>query len=138
MKNLKKQRPKRECVYRRIFPSRSIDFYQYKILPSKAPVKMTQTDVLSPRTFCPHGRFVHRTFCPTDVLSDGPFVPMDDLSDGRFVTTDVLSPRMFCPHGCFVPTDVLSPRRFCRRTFCLGTNFHVRSSHFPGLGRAQS
>jgi hypothetical protein len=74
---------------------------------------MTQTDVLSmdvlsPRTFCPHGRFV-----PMDVLSAGCFVrrtfcPTDILSPRTFCPTDVLSLRTFCPHGRFVPTDVLS------------------------------
>jgi hypothetical protein len=94
----KTETKERECGgYWRIFPSRSIDFYQSKILPNKALVNITQTDVLSPRTFCPHGCFV-----PTDVLSDGRFVPTDVLSDGRFVAMDILSPRMFCPHGRFV------------------------------------
>jgi hypothetical protein len=93
----KTETKERECVYRRIFPSRSIDFYQYKILPNKALVNMTQMDVLSPRMFCPHRRFVRWMFCPTDVLSPRMFCPMD-----------VLSLRMFCPHGRFVPTDVLS------------------------------
>ncbi len=106
MKNLKEQKPKRECVYRWIFPSRSIDFYQKK-LPSKALVNMTRTDilstdVLSPRVFCPQGRFVRRTFCPLDVLSSR-----------TFCLTDVLSLRMFCPHRRFVPMDVLSPWTFC-------------------------
>jgi hypothetical protein len=79
------------------------------------------TDVLSPRTFCPHGRFVRRTYCPTDLLSPRTFCP-----HGRFVR------RTFCPHGCFVrrtfclygrfvPTDVLSSRTFCPQTFCLRT-----------------
>ncbi len=120
IKNLKKQKPKRDCgVYRRIFPSCSIDFYQEK-LPSKALVNMTQTDVLStdvlsPRMFCPHGRFVRRTFCPLDVLSAGRFVCWTFCPHGRFVR------RTFCPPGRFVPTDVLSPRTFCLRTFCLRT-----------------
>jgi hypothetical protein len=87
-------------------------------LPRKALVNMTQTDVLStdvlsPRTFCPHGRFVRRTFCPTDVLSPRTFCP-----------TDVLSLRMFCRYGRFVPTDVLSLRTFCPRTFCPRTFCH--------------
>jgi hypothetical protein len=55
------------------------------------------TDVLSPRTFCPHGRFVRRMLCPPDVLSPRTFCP-----------TDVLSLWTFCPHRRFVPTDVLS------------------------------
>jgi hypothetical protein len=98
------------CVYWRIFPSRSIDFYQLKIWPRKALVKMTQTnilstDVLSPRTFCPHGCFVCRTFCPTDLLSPRTF----------FVATDVLSPRTFCPHGPFVHGRFVSGRFVSRR-----------------------
>jgi hypothetical protein len=77
-------------------------FLSVKILPSKDLINMTQTDVLStdvlsPRTFCPHRRFVRRTFCPTDLLSPRTFCP-----------TDVLSLRTFCPHGRFVATDVLS------------------------------
>jgi hypothetical protein len=66
---------------------------------------MTQTDVLSPRMFCPHGRFVRRTFCP-----HGRFVPTDLLSDERFVATDVLSQRTFCPHGRFVHGGFVSGR----------------------------
>jgi hypothetical protein len=57
-------------------------------------------DVLSRRTFCPHGRFVRRTFCLTYVRSPDVFLP-----------------------------DVLSLRTFCRRTFCLGTTttpLHLR------------
>jgi hypothetical protein len=49
---------------------------------------MTQTDVWSPRTFCPNGRFVL-----TDVLSAGRFVR-----------------RTFCPHGRFVPGRFVSGR----------------------------
>ncbi len=98
------------------------------MLPSKALLNMPQTgvfspdifslDILSSRTFCPHGRFV-----PTDVLSAGRFVagrfvPTDVLSDGCFVRPDVLSPRTICPYRCFVHVhlspdvlslDVLSP-----------------------------
>ncbi len=59
--------------------------------------RFVPADVLSPWTFCPHGRFVRRTFCLTGVLSPRMFCP-----------TDVLSLLTFCPHGRFVPTDVLS------------------------------
>ncbi len=71
-------------------------------------------DVLSLRTFCPHGRLVCRTFCPY----------------GCFVSTDVLFPQTFCPSDVMSPAvlspdvlspDVLSLRTFCLRTFCLGT-----------------
>ncbi len=110
IKNLKKQKLKRKCVYRRIFPSCSIDFSVKKILPSKALVIMTQTDVLSPRTFCPHGRFVSM-----DDVSAGRFVRRTFCPHGRFVR------RMFCLYRRFVPTDVLSPQMFCPRTFCLRT-----------------
>ncbi len=64
---------------------------------------MTQTDVLSPRTFCPHGHFV-----PTDILSAGRFVLTDVLSNWRFVCPDVLSPRTFCLYGRFVPGRFVS------------------------------
>jgi hypothetical protein len=86
------------------------------------------TDVLSPRTFCPHGRFVRRTFCPPDVLSDGRSVPTDVLSDGCFVATDVLSPRTFCPYGHFVHGRFVSGRfvsgRFVWAPCFLSTSFY--------------
>ncbi len=57
-------------------------------------------DVLSPRTFCPHGCLVFRTYCPS----------------GRFVLSDVLSLRTFCPTDnislAFMSPDVFS-RKFC-------------------------
>ncbi len=85
----------RECMYWRIFPSRSIDF-SVNILPSKALFNMTQTDVLLPEVLSP------RMFCPPDVLSP------DVLSCRTFCLPDVLSVRTFCPAGRFVPLDVLS------------------------------
>ncbi len=85
MKNLKKQKPERVWVLAD-FSFTLNRFLSVKILPTKALVKMTQTDVLSPRTFC-----------PTDVLSLWMFCP-----HRRFVPTDVLSTDVLSP-------DVLSP-----------------------------
>ncbi len=116
--------------YWRIFPSLSIDF-SVNVLSSKALLNMIQTDILSPdvlstRTFCPHGCFFsrmlcRRTFRPSgrfvrpDVLSVRTFFLPDVLSAGRFVSPDILSA------GRLVPPDVLSRRTFCPWTFCLQT-----------------
>jgi hypothetical protein len=84
-------------------------FHSKKILPGKALVNMTQTDVLStdvffPRMFCPHGCFVL-----TDVLSAGRLVRRSFCPSGRFVPTDVLFPRTFF-HGRFVSGRFVSGR----------------------------
>jgi hypothetical protein len=72
------------------------------------------TNVLSPWTFCPHGRFVRwmlccRTFCP----------------HGHFVQ------RMFCSSEHFVPMDVLSPDVLSGH--CL-TAAGDKVSHHPNCG----
>jgi hypothetical protein len=81
------------------------------------------TDVLSPRTFCPHGCFVRRTFCLMDVLSPRTFCLTDVLSLWMFCPR-TFCPRTFCPRT-FCPQTfcprTFCPRTFCLRTFCLGT-----------------
>jgi hypothetical protein len=73
-------------------------------LPSIDLKSMTQTDVLSLRTFCPYGRFVLMdvlslcTSFPKDVMSP------DVLSRGMFRLPDV------CPSGCFLPVRYVSGR----------------------------
>ncbi len=64
-------------------------------------IDVLSPDVLSLRTFCPHGSFVCWPFCPTDVMSLAVMSP------------DILSLRMFYLSGCFISPDVLSLWTFC-------------------------
>ncbi len=85
--------PQRECMYWRIFPSRSVDF-SVNILPNKALLNMTQMDVLS-----------------MDVLSARCYVAR------RFVPMDVFSLRTFCLGMFFLRTFCLGTVKFTYSKF---------------------